>query len=79
MSDFALEQATFKNGPNSVAADLRVPTAGTEISFPAIVIATPGSSMKGQIGANYSERLAERGSVTLAFDPSHQGERWRAA
>lgn len=79
MSDFALEQATFKNGPNSVAADLRVPTAGTEISFPAIVIATPGSSMKGQIGANYSERLAERGSVTLAFDPSHQGERWRVA
>ncbi|NYE60293.1 fermentation-respiration switch protein FrsA (DUF1100 family) [Duganella sp. 1224] len=40
----------------------------------ALVIATPGSSVKAQIGANYAARLANLGFVTLAFDPSYQGQ-----
>ncbi|WP_458394666.1 hypothetical protein [Rhizobium brockwellii] len=30
--------------------------------------------MKEQIGAIYAEKLAKKGFVALAFDPSHQGE-----
>ena len=37
------------------------------------MIATPGSSVKEQIGATYAARLASRGYVALAFDPSYQG------
>ena len=42
--------------------------------YAALVIVTPGSSVKEQIGANYGEAMAERGFVTLVFDPSYQGE-----
>jgi fermentation-respiration switch protein FrsA (DUF1100 family) len=44
------------------------------MSYPAIVLSTPGSSVKEQIGANYATRLAERGYLALVFDPSYQGE-----
>jgi hypothetical protein len=37
-------------------------------------LATPGSSVKEQIGAIYAEKMAERGFVALTFDPSYQGE-----
>lgn len=40
---------------------------------PAIVLSTPGSSVKEQIAANYASRLAAAGFVALAFDPGHQG------
>lgn len=43
-------------------------------TYPAIVIVTPGSSVKEQIGATYAARMADRGYVALAFDPSYQGE-----
>jgi fermentation-respiration switch protein FrsA (DUF1100 family) len=39
----------------------------------AIVIATPGSSVKEQIAAVYGSRLADRGFVVLTFDPAYQG------
>ncbi|MGK2870563.1 MAG: alpha/beta hydrolase [Mycobacterium sp.] len=41
---------------------------------PAVVLSTPGSSVKEQIAANYATRLAARGLVALAFDPAHQGQ-----
>lgn len=40
---------------------------------PAVVLSTPGSSVKEQIGANYASRLAARGYVALTFDPAYQG------
>jgi fermentation-respiration switch protein FrsA (DUF1100 family) len=40
----------------------------------ALVLATPGSSVKEQIGSNYARRLAARGWVALTFDPSYQGQ-----
>ena len=43
-------------------------------SYAALVLATPGSSVKEQIGAVYASRLAARGFVALTFDPSYQGE-----
>lgn len=39
----------------------------------AIVVATPGSSVKEQIAAVYGSRLAGRGLVVLTFDPAYQG------
>ena len=56
-----------------LAGDLRVPRDREGSTFAAVVIATPGSSVKEQIGARYAERLAAKGFVTLAFDPSYQG------
>lgn len=66
---------TFKNGDIDLAGDLRLPDGFQKrSSYPALVIVTPGSSVKGQIGAVYGGKLAEKGYLTLAFDPSHQGE-----
>ncbi|MBH0239087.1 alpha/beta hydrolase [Methylobrevis sp. L22] len=66
---------TFQNGANDIAAVLHVPNDFDEAgSFPAIVVGTPGSSVKEQIGANYASRLAARGFLALTFDPSFQGE-----
>ena len=70
-----LRNVSFTNGSIDVAGDLRLPDGfDADERYAALVIATPGSSVKGQIGAVYGRRLAERGFVTLAFDPSYQGE-----
>ena len=74
MSEHELRSVSFRNGPNAIAGDLRVPGNGTAKPLAALVLATPGSSVKEQIGAVYGTRLAERGYVTLAFDPSYQGQ-----
>lgn len=68
-------RTTFMNRGVEVVGDLHVPDgfdAGG--SYAAIVLATPGSSVKEQIGANYARRLAARGFVALTFDPAYQGE-----
>jgi fermentation-respiration switch protein FrsA (DUF1100 family) len=79
---------TIPRGPIELAADLYLPdgsadadTGGTDgtggadraAPLPAVVLATPGSSVKEQIGANYASRLAARGMAALVFDPAHQG------
>ncbi len=66
---------SFKNGVIDISADLYLPAdiIVTGI-YPAVVITTPGSSVKEQIGANYARRLAGRGFAALAFDLSYQGE-----
>lgn len=74
MPEYELRSVSFRNGPNDIVGDLRVPENGTAKPFAALVLATPGSSVKEQIGARYGARLAERGYVTLTFDPSHQGQ-----
>lgn len=65
----------FESAGHTVRGDLRVPrvAAGT-VGLPAVVLVTPGSSRKGQVGRNYGRRLAAAGFVTLTFDPSYQGE-----
>jgi uncharacterized protein len=70
-----LRSVTFNNGDIDVAADLRLPDGFDENgSYPAVVLSTPGSSVKEQIGANYAGRLTALGYVTLTFDPSYQGQ-----
>ncbi|MGJ9418741.1 alpha/beta hydrolase [Massilia sp. CMS3.1] len=70
-----LKHISFKNGSIDIAGDLRFPNGfDANQKYAALVIVTPGSSVKEQIGAVYGEKMAEKGYVTLAFDPSHQGE-----
>lgn len=69
------QHVTFENRGTSIAGILHVPEGFDESgSYAAITVATPGSSVKEQIGAIYGERLAARGFLVLTFDPSYQGE-----
>jgi fermentation-respiration switch protein FrsA (DUF1100 family) len=67
-----LRHLTIPRGPIELAADLHLP----EDTAPhrTVVLSTPGSSVKEQIGANYASRLAARGIAALVFDPAHQGQ-----
>jgi uncharacterized protein len=66
-----LEHVSIPRGPIELAAHLHLPD---ETPLRAVVLSTPGSSVKEQIGANYASRLASRGIAALVFDPAHQGQ-----
>ncbi|MGA5313049.1 alpha/beta hydrolase [Streptomyces pseudogriseolus] len=69
-----LQHLTIPRGPLELAADLHLPDdADSGTPLRAVVLSTPGSSVKEQIGANYASRLAARGIAALVFDPAHQG------
>ncbi|WP_118134430.1 alpha/beta hydrolase [Oceanicella sp. SM1341] len=64
----------FRSGEHSLAAVLHLPEGFEESRrHPCLLLATPGSSVKEQVAAIYGARLAARGFVVLAFDPSCQG------
>lgn len=66
---------SFSNGTFDLAGQVHLPDGFDPTSkHPVIVLATPGSSVKEQIGANYASRLAARGFVALVFDPGFQGQ-----
>lgn len=66
---------TIPRGPIELAAELHLPHDLDETApLPAVVLSTPGSSVKEQIGANYASRLAARGIAALVFDPAYQGQ-----
>ncbi|WP_290051608.1 alpha/beta hydrolase [Amycolatopsis solani] len=67
------QHLTIPRGPIELAAELHLPDVATGEPLRAVVLATPGSSVKEQIGANYASRLAARGIAALVFDPAHQG------
>ncbi|MEV8313342.1 alpha/beta hydrolase [Streptomyces sp. NPDC059900] len=68
-----LQRLTIPRGPIELAADLHLPDHHTA-PLRAVVLSTPGSSVKEQIGANYASRLATRGIAALVMDPAHQGQ-----
>lgn len=59
----------------SLAADMYIP-AGKEESanLPAIAVSGPFGAVKEQSSGLYAQELAERGFLTIAFDPSFTGE-----
>lgn len=57
----------------TLAADLYMPRSA-EQGMPAIAVASPFGAVKEQSGGLYAQTLAERGFVTLVFDPSFTGE-----
>ncbi|MEO3875150.1 alpha/beta hydrolase [Nonomuraea sp. B12E4] len=70
-----LQHITIPRGPIALAADLHLPDSADDAApLRAVVLSTPGSSVKEQIGANYASRLAAHGIAALVFDPAHQGQ-----
>ena len=67
-------KVTFHNRYGiTLAADLYVPKGG-EGKLPAIAVCGPFGAVKEQSSGLYAQTLAERGFLTLAFDPSFTGE-----
>lgn len=57
----------------TLAADLYVPK-NAEGKLPAIAVSGPFGAVKEQSSGLYAQTLAERGFLTIAFDPSFTGE-----
>ena len=57
----------------TLAADLYAPRAA-EGKLPAIAVCGPFGAVKEQCSGLYAQTMAERGFLTLAFDPSFTGE-----
>jgi fermentation-respiration switch protein FrsA (DUF1100 family) len=58
----------------TIAADLYQPKTSGAGKLPALVLSGPFGAVKEQVSGLYAQTLAERGFVTLAFDPSFTGE-----
>ena len=67
-------KVTFKNRFGiTLAADVYKPKVGNE-KFAAIAVSGPFGAVKEQSSGLYARTLAERGFLTIAFDPSFTGE-----
>lgn len=67
-------KVTFHNRYGiSLAGDLYVPKVGAG-KLPAIAVCGPFGAVKEQCSGLYAQAMAERGFLTLAFDPSFTGE-----
>ena len=58
----------------TLVADLYVPKVTSEDKLPAIAVSGPFGAVKEQSSGLYAQTLAERGFLTIAFDPSFTGE-----
>ncbi|MEO4001409.1 alpha/beta hydrolase [Mesorhizobium sp. CAU 1732] len=69
------EKVTFKNRYGiTLTGDLYLPKDRADNRLPAIVVSGPFGAVKEQSSGLYAQTMAERGFVTLAFDPSFTGE-----
>lgn len=67
-------KVTFHNRYGiTLAADLYIPK-NAEGKFPAIAVSGPFGAVKEQSSGLYAQAMAERGFLTIAFDPSFTGE-----
>ena len=67
-------KVTFVNRYSiTLAADMYVPK-GAEGKLPAIAVCGPFGAVKEQCSGLYAQTMAERGFLTIAFDPSFTGE-----
>ena len=57
----------------TLAADMYVPKSA-EGRLPAIAVSGPFGAVKEQCSGLYAQKMAERGFLTIAFDPSFTGE-----
>ncbi len=67
-------KATFRNRYGlTLAADMYIPR-GAAGRLPAVAVCGPFGAVKEQASGLYAQTLAERGILTIAFDPSYTGE-----
>ena len=68
------KKVTFKNRYGiELAADMYTPK-GAQGKLAAIAVSGPFGAVKEQSSGLYAQHMAERGFVTIAFDPSYTGE-----
>lgn len=69
-----VERVEFKNRFGiTLAADLYKPK-GVEGPMPVLAVSGPFGAVKEQSSGLYAQTMAERGFLTIAFDPSYTGE-----
>ena len=69
-----VEKVSFKNRYGiELVGDLYTPK-NAKGKLPAIAISGPFGAVKEQASGLYAQTLAQRGFITLAFDPSYTGE-----
>lgn len=69
------EKVSFTNRYGiSLTGDLYLPKRRNGSRLPALAIAGPFGAVKEQSSGLYAQTMAERGYVTMAFDPSYTGE-----
>lgn len=68
------KKVTFHNRYGiELAADMYIPK-GIDGKLPAIAVSGPFGAVKEQSSGLYAQHMAERGFLTIAFDPSYTGE-----
>ena len=68
-------KVSFKNRYGlTLVADLYLPKNRGNQRLPALAVGGPFGAVKEQSSGLYAQTMAERGFVTLAFDPSYTGE-----
>lgn len=71
----SIEKVHFKNRYGiELTGDLYTPKEKSDKKLAAIAISGPFGAVKEQASGLYAQTLAERGFITLAFDPSYTGE-----
>ena len=70
-----VKKVSFKNRYGiTLVGDLYTPKDKTSEQMAAIAVAGPFGAVKEQASGLYAQTMAERGFITLAFDPSYTGE-----
>ena len=70
-----VQKVSFKNRYGiTLVGDLYTPKEKSKEKMSAIAVSGPFGAVKEQASGLYAQTLAERGYVTLAFDPSYTGE-----
>ena len=68
------KKVTFHNRYGiTLAADMYMPKSVVD-KLPAIAVSGPFGAVKEQSSGLYAQKMAERGFLTIAFDPSYTGE-----
>lgn len=69
------KKVTFQNRYGiTLAGDLYIPKNSDNKKLPALAVSGPFGAVKEQSSGLYAQIMAERGFVTVAFDPSYTGE-----
>ena len=70
-----VQKVSFKNRFGiTLVGDLYTPKNRPAEKMAAIAVSGPFGAVKEQVSGRYAQTMAERGFVTLAFDPSYTGE-----